>query len=62
MCVSMSFPFRDKERLADRLRGKSGDEILNELKEQIDHDRKMFFGTTPSWGSMPTNVSFSRVS
>ncbi|PNF16675.1 hypothetical protein B7P43_G05417 [Cryptotermes secundus] len=56
----MSFSFRDKPRLRDRLRGKSGDEILNELKEQIDQDRKMFFETTPSWGSMPTTGPFSR--
>jgi hypothetical protein len=58
----MSFSFRDKPRLRDRLRGKSGGEILNELKEQIDQDRKMFFETTPSWGSMPTTGPFSRVS
>jgi hypothetical protein len=58
----MSYSFRDRSRLRDRLRGKSGDEILNELKEQIDHDRKMFFENTPSWGSMPTTGPSSRVS
>jgi hypothetical protein len=58
----MSFSFRDKPRLSDRLRGKSGDELLNELKEQFDQDRKMFFDTAPSWGSTPMSSPFSRVS
>ena len=58
----MSFSFRDRPRLSERLRGKSGDEILNEIKEQFDQDRKMFFDTAPSFGSTPMTGPFSRVS
>lgn len=58
----MSFSFRDKPRLSDRIRGKSGDEILNEFREHFDQDRKMFFDTNPSWGSTPMTGPFSRVS
>ncbi|PSN40470.1 hypothetical protein C0J52_11610 [Blattella germanica] len=56
----MSFSYRDKPRLSERLRGKSGDEILNEMKEQLDQDRKMFFETNPSWTSTPMTGPFSR--
>lgn len=58
----MSFSFRDKPRLSERLRGKSGDEILNELKEHLDQDRKMFFDNGPRWRSTPMTGPFSRVS
>jgi len=58
----MSFSYRDRPRLSERLRGKSGDEILNEIKEQFDQDRKMFFDTAPSFGSTPMTGPFSRVS
>jgi hypothetical protein len=58
----MSFSFRDRPRLSERLRGKSGDELLNEMKEQFDQDRKMFFDTAPSFGSTPMTGPFSRVS
>ncbi|KAJ9580210.1 hypothetical protein L9F63_004153 [Diploptera punctata] len=56
----MSFSYRDKPRLSERLRGKSGDEILNELEEQFDQDRKMFFETNPNWRSTPMTGPFSR--
>lgn len=52
----MSFSFRDKPRLSDRLRGKSGDEIFDELQKALDENKKerekrrnMFFESTPNW-------------
>ena len=58
----MSFSYRNKPRLSERLRGRSGDEILNELEQQLDEDRKMFFETNPNWRPTPMTGSFSRVS
>ncbi|XP_047108170.1 BAG domain-containing protein Samui-like isoform X1 [Schistocerca piceifrons] len=55
----MSFSFRDKPRLSERLRGKSGDDLINELKNHIDQERKMFFDTAPNWGSVHPSGSFS---
>ena len=54
----MSFGFRDKERpsLRDRLRGKSGDQILEELRRKLDKDKEMFFERAPN------PPSFRRVS
>ncbi|KAK7869544.1 hypothetical protein R5R35_002312 [Gryllus longicercus] len=56
----MSYSFRNRPKLSDRYRGKSGDEILNELKNQIDEDRKMFFESSPDWNSVQSPGSFSR--
>ncbi|KAJ1526852.1 hypothetical protein ONE63_008411 [Megalurothrips usitatus] len=46
----MSFAFRDKDRpsLRDRLRGKSGDQILEELRKKLDKDKEMFFERVPN--------------
>lgn len=57
----MSFySFRDRPRLSERIRGKSGDELMKELRKEIDQDRKMFFDTNPHWG--PAGSTFPRVS
>lgn len=40
--IDMSF-FRDKSRLSDRLKGKSTDEIINEIRSDFDKDRGSFF-------------------
>ena len=59
----MSQSFRDRPRLSDRLRNKSGDEILQSLREELDQDKKMFFDSTPAWGeSASTKSPFARVS
>lgn len=57
----MPFTYRDKPRLSERLRGKSGEEILNELKSDLDKDRRMFFDS-PSWGTRKNISAFPRVS
>lgn len=58
----MSFSyFRDKPKLSERIRGKSGDELFKELRKEIDQDRKMFFDTNPNWGSSPAGSTFPRV-
>ncbi|KAK3930174.1 BAG domain-containing protein Samui [Frankliniella fusca] len=46
----MSFGFRDKDRpsLRDRFRGKSGDQIVEELRKKLDSDREMFFERVPN--------------
>ncbi|XP_034243416.1 BAG domain-containing protein Samui [Thrips palmi] len=46
----MSFGFRDKDRpsLRDRFRGKSGDQILEELRKKLDKDKEMFFERVPN--------------
>lgn len=55
----MSFySFRDRPRLSDRIRGKSGDELMKELRKELDQDRKMFFETNPNWG--PAGSTFPR--
>lgn len=57
-CSTMSFGFRDKDRpsLRDRFRGKSGDQILEELRKKLDKDKEMFFERVPN------PPSFRRVS
>ncbi|KAK6624160.1 hypothetical protein RUM44_011018 [Polyplax serrata] len=58
----MPFTYRDKPKLADRLRGKTGEELLNELASDFDPDRRMFFDS-PSWRQRHNNPSrFPRVS
>lgn len=55
----MSFySFRDRPRLSDRIRGKSGDELIKELRKELDQDRKTFFETNPNWG--PAGSTFPR--
>lgn len=66
MSYSFSFRDRDRPRLSDRLRGKSGDELFNELRKELDQDRKSFFkspSATPAsnFGSS-TGSTFPRVS
>ncbi|KAF4522070.1 hypothetical protein B566_EDAN004053 [Ephemera danica] len=57
----MSHSFRDRGRLGDRFKNKSGDEILQSLREQLDQDKKMFFDATPAWGETTSTTSpFSR--
>uniref|UniRef100_A0A146MCF4 BAG domain-containing protein Samui n=1 Tax=Lygus hesperus TaxID=30085 RepID=A0A146MCF4_LYGHE len=60
----MSFPFRDRDRpsLRDRLRGfgKSGDEIMEQLKQSLDEDRKNFFESNSKFGRSPGGFSSSR--
>lgn len=60
----MSYSFRDKprSRLSDRLRGKSGDELLQEIRQEFDKDRKMFYDSNPNWGFTPAGSAFPRVS
>lgn len=58
----MSFSFRDRPTLRDRLRGKSGDEIMEELKQSLDQDRKKFFESRPNWKQSPASSAFSKVS
>ena len=58
----MPFTSRDNSKLSDRLWGKSGEEILNELASDLDPDRRMFFDT-PSWRQRQNNpTGFRRVS
>lgn len=55
----MSFySFRDRPKLSERIRGKSGDELIKELRKELDQDRKMFFETNPNWG--PAGSTFPR--
>lgn len=61
-----SFRDRDRPRLSDRIRGKSGDELFKELRKELDQDRKLFFDSpsgspTSNWSSS-TGSSFPRVS
>jgi len=56
---NFSFSFRDKPRLSERLRGKSGDELFKELRKELDHDRKSFFDS-PSSNFGTSTGSFSR--
>ncbi|XP_071443344.1 BAG domain-containing protein Samui [Hetaerina americana] len=56
----MSFSFRDKGRLGDRLRGKTCDEILKELRDHLHHDRGMSFEPSPSWGGFSSSPAFAR--
>lgn len=60
----MSFYFRDRPKFSDRLRGKSGDELLQEIKQQFDEDSKSFFEPTnrPGRDSFERHSAFSRVS
>lgn len=44
----MSYYFRDKPRFSDRLRGNSGDDLMESLKRQFDQDSKLFFEPTSS--------------
>jgi len=48
----MSFGFRDRvkrdrPRLSDRFRGKSGEEIVEELRKDFAKRKQMFFDTAP---------------
>lgn len=58
----MSFYFRDRPKFSDRLRGKSGDELLQEIKQQFDEDSKSFFEPTnrPGRDSFERHSAFSR--
>lgn len=47
-----SFYFREKPRVSDKLRGKTGDEILQEIKQHFDEDTNSFFE--------PSNMRMSR--
>lgn len=60
----MSFYFRDRPKFGDRLRGKSGDELLQEIKQQFDEDSKSFFEPTNRSQRDPfeRHSTFSRVS
>ncbi|XP_046406323.1 BAG domain-containing protein Samui [Ischnura elegans] len=56
----MSFSFRDKGRLSDRLRGKTCDEIIKELRDHLHQDRGMSFDSSPSWGGFSSSPAFAR--
>ncbi|KAL0278892.1 UNVERIFIED_CONTAM: hypothetical protein PYX00_000573 [Menopon gallinae] len=56
----MPFTYRDRPKLSDRLRGKSGEEILNELQCDLDKERRMFFDSP--WRARHNNSGFPRVS
>ncbi|XP_063240288.1 BAG domain-containing protein Samui-like [Bacillus rossius redtenbacheri] len=56
----MSFSFRDRPSLSERLRGRTGDQLLQDLEKEIEEDRKMFFDKGPSWNTTPRSGSFSR--
>lgn len=47
---------RDRPKLSDRLRGKSGDELINEIKKEFEDNKKNWF----SKGNSGFN-SFKRV-
>lgn len=57
----MPFTYRDRPKLSERLRGKSGEELMNEMKSDLDKGRRMFF-ESPSWGTRHNNSGFPRVS
>lgn len=54
------FRERPRTRLSDRIRGKSGDEVFQELRQELDKDRKMFFDSNPNWGFTPASSAFPR--
>nr|CAD7413252.1 unnamed protein product [Timema poppensis] len=56
----MPFTYRDKPSLSERLRGKSGDQLFQDLEKELEDNRKMFFETSPTWGTTPRSGSFSR--
>ncbi|CAK9816798.1 BAG domain-containing protein Samui [Anthophora quadrimaculata] len=58
----MSFYFRDRPKFGDKLRGKSGDELLQEIKQQFDEDSKSFFEPSNRSGRDPfeRHSTFSR--
>nr|CAD7463273.1 unnamed protein product [Timema tahoe] len=58
----MPFTYRDKPSLSERLRGKSGDQLFQDLEKELEDNRKMFFETSPTWGTAPRSGSFSRSS
>lgn len=59
----MSFYYRDKPKFSDRLRGKSSDEILQEMKQKFDQDSSSFFEPTARTAREPfeRHAGFSRV-
>lgn len=60
----MSFYFREKPKISDRLRGKSGDEILQEIKQQFNEDTDSFFEPNMRLSRDPfeRHANFPRVS
>lgn len=61
----MSFYFREKPRFGDKLRGKSRDELLQELNQQFDDNSKSFFepaATRLTRDPFERHTGFSRVS
>ena len=60
----MSFYFREKPRISDRLRGKSGDEILEEIKQHFEEDTDSFFepNMRSSRDPFERHTAFPRVS
>lgn len=60
----MSFYFREKPRVSDRLRGKTGDEILQEIKQHFNEDTDSFFepNTRLSRDPFERHTNFPRVS
>lgn len=58
--MSFSYSFRDRPRLSDRIRGKSGDELFNELRKEFDQDSKSFFGRPSSNFGASAGSTFPR--
>lgn len=54
----MPFTNREKPRLFERLRGKSGQDLLNEVKSAFNSDSRMLFDS-PTWSNRES--AFSRV-
>lgn len=57
----MSFHFRDVPKFADRMRGKSGDELLQEIKQRFNEDSDMFFEPSGRTLRDPFDRQFCRV-
>lgn len=47
----MSYYFREKPRFGERFRGKSGDEIIQELNKQFGEESPFFEGTRTNGAS-----------
>jgi hypothetical protein len=56
----MSYSYRERPSLRERLRGKSGEELIKELRQEMNQDRKMFFDS-PSSRAHQQGSFFNRV-
>ena len=47
-CVLVEMSMRDRPRLSDRFRGKSGNDLMNEIKKEFEDSKKAWFADRPS--------------